>query len=139
MIGFVLHNCIRTNGGEIRGLGELGSFRIFGSCWIPAFAGMTRGRLGSFCVNSLWLVVRSSWIGFVLHIWVVLDSRLRWNDKGGTKLGLFRILGSVGISPTSVGVKYRGGTPLACVVFRVRFAFSGSAEHWGDPDWVRFA
>ena len=44
---------------------------------------------------------------------------------GGTlgmlKLGSFRIFGIVGVSPTSVGVKYRGGRPAACVVFRVRF------------------
>ena len=45
------------------------------------------------------------------------------------KLGSFRVNGVVGVSPTSVGVKYRGGTPLACVVFMGSFRSFGS---WRD-------
>ncbi len=45
-----------------------------------------------------------------------------WYMRIGFVLHFF---GVVSVSPTSVGVKYRGGTPLACVLFRVRFAKTG--------------
>ena len=44
------------------------------------------------------------------------------------KLGSFCAIGVVGVAPPSGGVKYRGGRPAACVVFRVRFAFFGGGS-----------
>ncbi len=45
--------------------------------------------------------------------------RLRAVFFMGYEYGLATGLVIVGRSPTSVGVKYRGGTPLACVLFYV--------------------
>ncbi len=39
----------------------------------------------------------------------------RGSGWGRGKLGSFRIFWCVGVSPTSVGVKYRGGRPAVCV------------------------
>ncbi len=56
------------------------------------------------------------------------------------KLGSFCIFGVVGVSPTSVGVKYRGGRPAARVVF-IGFVshFSRVDRVVVGVDWVRFA
>ncbi len=60
-------------------------------------------------------------IGFV-------SLNLVWRDTWYTEIGFVSCFWVVGVSPTSVGVKYRGGRPAACVSFRVRFAFFGC---WG--------
>ncbi len=47
----------------------------------------------------------------------------RNRGAAGVRLGSLRIFWVVDVAPTSMGVKYRGGRPAACVFFRVRFAY----------------
>ncbi len=89
---------------------------------------MAGGRVNWVCFAYLafgcWLLaVGGAKIGFVSYFLVL-------HKSGVAEIGFVSCFWGVGVSPTSVRVKYRGGRPAACDVFLGSFRIFWS---WGIP------